>query len=162
MPCQFDFSWCTILSSTTFDQENMMQKRDAFLAQPCCMSCLMLKSESTRCYLCQRKQSDPSSKVGSKRKRKNPIGLRFSKLRQAAWGTTSSELLQHLKEDFDIPLHPHFVQRILEMGIKMYRKWNDVHGAVFQLSVPGFDDKTSKEVNISEAATDTFTEPRSE
>eukprot|EP00434_Breviolum_minutum_P041735 symbB.v1.2.037126.t1/scaffold5396.1/size30397/1 len=45
-------------------------------------------------------------------------------------GTTSSELLQHLKEDFDIPLHPHFVQRILEMGIKMYRKWNDVHGAV--------------------------------
>ena len=120
----------------------------------------MLKSESTRCYLCQRKQSDQSSKVRSKRKpNAKTLGLRLSKLRPAP-GTTSSELLQHLKEDFDVPLHPHFVQRILEMGIKMYRKWNDVHGAVLELSVPGFDDKTSKEVNISEATTDTFSDPR--
>ena len=73
-------------------------------------------------------------------------------------GTTSAELLQHLKEEFDVPLHPHFVQRILEMAITMYRKWNEKKGAVFQLAIPGLD--TSPEVDMSHSTDALPPEPR--
>ena len=76
-------------------------------------------------------------------------------------GTTSAELLQHLKDEFDVPLHPHFVQKILEMGIKMYKKWNEKHGAVLHLPVPGLDTK-SQEVKLSHTSDAVPIEPRTE
>lgn len=74
-------------------------------------------------------------------------------------GTTSAELLQHLKDDFDVPLHPHFVQKILDMGIKMYRKLNERHGAVLHLAVPGLD-RMSQEVKLSHTSDAVPIEPR--
>ncbi|CAJ1451781.1 unnamed protein product [Effrenium voratum] len=64
------------------------------------------------------------------------LPLPTAAMRPILEGTTSSQLLQHLKEDFDLPLHPHFVMRILEMAIKAYGKRNEQQGPLFRVSLP--------------------------
>ena len=66
-------------------------------------------------------------------------------------GTTASELLDHLRDEFDVPLHPHFVLRILELSIDLYQKRNEMHGPVMKLQVPGVClDPGAVQVNVAE------------
>eukprot|EP00439_Symbiodinium_sp_Y106_P064689 s2885_g10.t1 len=72
-------------------------------------------------------------------------------LRPILEGTTASELLDHLRDEFDVPLHPHFVLRILELSIDLYQKRNEMHGPVMKLQVPGVClDPGAVQVNVAE------------
>lgn len=72
-------------------------------------------------------------------------------LRPILEGTTASELLDHLRDEFDVPLHPHFVLRILDLSIDLYQKRNEMHGPVMKLQVPGVCvDAGAVQVNVAE------------
>ena len=102
---------------------------------------------STRCCRSPARLCDRSSKAS--RQLEIPLCEYFGLL---CWqpGTTASELLDHLREEFDVPLHPHFVMRILELSIELYRKRDEVHGPVMKLQVPGASPWVSH-VNVAES-----------
>ncbi|CAE7559605.1 ppt1 [Symbiodinium natans] len=75
-------------------------------------------------------------------------------LRPILEGTTASELLGHLRDEFDVPLHPHFVLRILELSIDLYQKRDQAYGPVMKLQVPGLQvpgASAALHVNVTES-----------